>query len=93
MESLRNILPDVFAYDHSNYAKHMTVMRGKMLNLEESHPNIYREFVAGNFYVQLSPHSFSRVEANKVIEATMNQNTKTPDGFKSFSTKTNTVNR
>ena len=76
LESLRNILPYVFAYDHLNYAKYMTALLGEMLNLEQSHPNIYREFVAGNFCVQLSPHSFSRVGADKVIETTISRDRK-----------------
>ena len=86
LESLRNILPYVFAYNHLNYAKYMTTMLGEMLNLEQNHPNIYRKFVAGNFCVQLSPHSFSRVEADKVIETTINRDTKKPGGLKGFST-------
>ena len=76
LESLRNILPYVFAYDHLNYAKYMTALLGEMLNLEQSHPNICREFVAGSFCVQLSPHSFSRVGADKVIETTINRDRK-----------------
>ena len=54
---------------------------------------IYQEFVAEDFCVQLSPHSFSRVETDKVIETTINWDTKTPGGLKGFSTKINTVNR
>ena len=34
--------------------------------------NIYQEFVAEDFCVQLTPHSFSRVETDKVIETTIN---------------------
>ena len=68
-------------------------MLGKMLNLEQNHPNIYQEFVARSLCVQPSPHAFSRVKADKVIETTINWDTKTLGSLKSFSTKINTVNR
>ena len=55
----------------------MTATLGEMLKLEQNHQNTYLEFVAGNFCVQLSPYSFSRVEAGKVIETTINRDTKT----------------
>ena len=93
LESLRNILPYTFAYDHLNYAKYMTAMLGEMLNLEQNHPNVCREFVAKNFCVKLSPHSFSSVEADKVIETTINRDTKTSVGLKGFSMTINTVNK
>ena len=61
----------------------MTAIPGDLLNLEQSHPNTYREFVAGYFCVQLSSHSFCRVEAGKVIETTINRDTKTLGDLKS----------
>ena len=71
----------------------MTSMLGGMLNNEKNHPMIYQEFLAGNFSVQLSKNTFGRVEADKIIETTINKDTKTPGGLKGFSTKINTVNR
>lgn len=59
----------------------MNVMLGEMLNLEQNYPNICLEFAAGNFCAQLSPHSFSRVEADEAIETTINRDKKTPGGF------------
>ena len=66
---------------------------GEMLNLKQNYSYTYREFAAGNFCVQLSPNSFSRVEADKVIETTVNWDTKTSGGLKGFSTKSIKVNR
>lgn len=37
----------VFPYNNLNYATYMTAMLGKMLNLEQNHPNIYQKFEAG----------------------------------------------
>ena len=81
LESLRNILLYVFAYNHLNYVKYMTAMLSEMLSMEQNHPNIYREFVAGEFCVQLLPHFFSRVEVGNVIETTINWDTKTLGGL------------
>ena len=41
----------------------------------------------------MSKKTFGRVEADKIIETTINKDTKTPGGLKGFSTKINTVNR
>ena len=69
-------------------------MLGEMLNLEKNHSMIYQEYVAGNVSVQLSTrNTFGRIEADKVIETTINKDTKTPGGLKGFSTNVNTVDR
>ena len=51
--------------------------------------NIYQEFVAEDFCVQLSPHPFSRVETDKVIETTINWDTRTPGGLKGYTNQHN----
>ena len=53
----------------------------ELAHLENDFPDIYREFEDGNFSVQLSPDNpFGRMEADKVIETTINKDTKTPGG-------------
>ena len=48
-----------------------------MLNLEVDHPEIYDAIVQGNFSVQLNEDNIlGRMETNKVIETTINKNTK-----------------
>ena len=54
IECLRDVIPYAFAYDHHNYARYVTVMLGDMLSLPDDFPEIYQEFVNGNFTVQLS---------------------------------------
>ena len=52
-----------------------------MINLKENHPAIYNEFMRGNFSVQVSDNNpFRKLEADKVIETTIDRDTKTPDG-------------
>ena len=59
-------------------------MLGEMLNLELNQPSsIHKEFMQGNFSVQLSSaNTFGRLEADEVIETTINIDSKCPGGLK-----------
>ena len=79
IECIKLILPYTFAYDHVNYARYLSAMLGDMLQLPKRFPNVYNEFLSGRFVAQLTDGSkFSRVETDKVIEMTLNKDTKTP---------------
>jgi len=91
IECIREIIPYTFAYDNLNYARYLSAMLGDMLSLPTDFPEIYEEFVRGNFAAQLSYNKFSRSETDKVIEMTLNKDTKTPGGVTGFSTNDNAV--
>lgn len=93
LECIRDVIPFAFAYDHINYARYLSVMLGDMLSLEEDFPEIYRQCCQGNFAAQLTDGVFSRVETDKVIEMTLNKDTKTPGGTTGFSTNIGAVQR
>ena len=94
LESYRDMIPYTFAYDHLNYAKYLTPMLAELSNLEVTHPDIYQEFANGNFSAQVSStNSFGRTEMDKLIEVTINKDTKCPGGLKGFSTNIHQVNR
>ena len=79
VECIRLIIPYAFAYDHINYARYLTSMLGDLLKLPTEFPDIYEEFLHGNFVAQLTEGTkFARVETDKVIEMTLNKDTKTP---------------
>ena len=81
VESIRSILPWIFAYDRQNYARYLTLHFMDLLNLEENYPSVHCEFIKGSFAVQMSSDNpFGKMEADKVIETTMNRDTKTPGG-------------
>ena len=85
VECIRLIIPYAFAYDHINYARYLTAMLADFLKLPTEFPDIYREFMDGNFVAQLTDGTkFSRVETDKVIEMTLNKDTKTPGNFYQF---------
>ena len=94
MECIRSIIPYTFAYDNINYARYLTAMLGDMLLLPADFPEIHSEFMDGNFAAQICDHSkFSRVETDKVIEMTLNKDTKTAGGCTGFSTNINAIKR
>ena len=81
IESIRRFLPWAFAYDRQTYARYLTLHLMEMVNLEENHRCIYDDFMKSNFSVQMSDNNtFGRLEADKVIETTINKDTKTPGG-------------
>ena len=81
VESIRSILPWVFAYDRQSYARYLTLHFMNLLNLEENYPSVHCEFIKGSFAVQMSSDNpFGKMEADKVIETTMNRDIKTPGG-------------
>ena len=94
LECIWNILPYTFAHGNINYASYLTAMLADMLQLPEDFPEVYKEFMNGNFAAQLTDGSkFSRVKTDKVIEVTLNKDTKTPGGCTGFSTNVNAVKR
>ena len=79
LECIRSIIPFTFTYDHVNYARYLPALLGEMLSLEDGYPYIYERFKAGEFSAQLSDESsFSRCKTDKVIEMTLNKDTKPP---------------
>ena len=94
LECIRRIIPYAFAYDNINYARYLTYMLGDMLQLPMDFPEIYEQFMEGNFAAQICDnHQFSRIETDKVIEVTLNKDTKTPGGCTGFSTNVNAVKK
>ena len=52
-----------------------------MLNLDTAHPDIYKEFLNGNFAVHQSlKNNFGKLEPDKVIKITINKDIKIPGG-------------
>lgn len=68
-------------------------MLGDMLTLETEFSKIYNQFLQGNFTAQITEGVFSRVETDRVIEITLNKDTKTPGGTTGFSTSLGAVQR
>ena len=94
LELVRSLLPRTFAYDRYHYARYLTLHFVDMLSLESDHPEVYHEFINGNYTVQISSsNTFGRVEADKTIEKTINRDSKTPGGTTGFSAQHDAVQR
>ena len=87
-----------FTYYHINYARYLTYFLDDMLQLNKSFPGIYEQVIVRNFAAQLSSKLFShklfsRIETDKVIQMTLNKDTKSPGGTTGFSTIVGVVQR
>ena len=92
-ETIRDVIPYCFAYDNINYSRYLTVMLADMTAVENDFPDVYQQFCNGHFTTQLSEHPFSRMEPDKVIEVTINKETKCHGGTSGFSRKSHAVKR
>lgn len=49
LESLRDAAPYAFAYENVHYARFLTTILCKILQLKDTHPEVYQSFMEGNF--------------------------------------------
>ena len=83
---LQRMLPWMFAYDHTNYSRYMTIYLWDMIQLHKEHPIADAELNMGGFAVQrCAGHAFSQIPVDQTIEQTVNRDTKTPGGIIGFS--------
>ena len=65
-----------------------------MLSIPEEFPDVHQEFMKGKFAAQLlANRKFSSSETDKLIEMTLNKETKSSGGTTGFSTNENDVKR
>lgn len=67
-EVLLQLMPWVFALDHIHYARNLPVHLRDMLALEELHPAIHKEFIAGRFVGQKTNNAFSSIALDQMHE-------------------------
>ena len=68
LEAFAAMLPWLIIYDHTNYAKWGPVYLAEMKNLENTAPEVYAEFMNGNFVVKGSKRRFNQVPADQSTE-------------------------
>ena len=59
IDALTNIIPWFFALGHTNYVRWIPVHLRDMVALEDKHPYMFAEFMAGNFTVKKTTHAFA----------------------------------
>ena len=66
------VCDELFAWfhvmDHINYARWLPVHVRNMVQLADTHPQVYAEFLKGNFVVQKSSHKFSLIAKDQCHE-------------------------
>ena len=68
VQCLLQIAPWLFALDHTHCAMWLTVHISDMVNLNTTHPEVYRQFVSGNFVVQKTKNVFSAMAIDQCNE-------------------------
>ena len=68
VESLSKLMPWLFALDHTNYARWLSVHIRDMVQLESIHPEIYHEFYSGSFVVRKTQRKFSSIAMDQLHE-------------------------
>ena len=61
VKSLQNLIPWFFSLDQTHYARWLTVHIRDMRSLNETHSNIFAEFISGNFTVSKCHKNFSSI--------------------------------
>ena len=63
-------------YDRTNYARYVPLYTLDMLQLPETHPDIYNRLMAGEFAVQLTKdRMFSSIPHDRTLDVTINKDT------------------
>ena len=66
--SLEQIVPWMFAFDHTHYARWMSIFINDLKLLPSRHSTIYEEFCKGDFTVQKSRKLFSSMAEDQAHE-------------------------
>ena len=66
--SLTWLMPWVFAMDHINYVRWLSVHIHDMCNLHEKHSSVYEQFCAGSFVVTKTQQPFSSMALDQLHE-------------------------
>ena len=67
-QSLIKLAHLIFALDHHNYARWLSIHIRDMMNLKNIHPDIYREFSSGFFVVNKTSNRFSGISIDQAHE-------------------------
>ena len=76
IDSMQQILPWMFALDHTNYARWLPVHLHDMKTLDIKNPQVYKSFVEGRFVIAKSARRFSALpidhaheQNNKIVKS------------------------
>ncbi|CAG9770258.1 unnamed protein product [Ceutorhynchus assimilis] len=67
-DSLREALPWIFIFNHSNYARWLTIHLRDLEELPTKAPDVFKEFSSGNFVVRKTSNPFSALGVDHAHE-------------------------
>ena len=68
VDSLTKIVPWFFALDHTNYARWIPIHLRDTVSLDIKHPDVFAQFLAGNFAVKMTTRAFSVIAIDQAHE-------------------------
>ena len=68
IQTLLNLVPWLFAFDHVNYSRWLPIHISDMVNLQTTHPEVYNEFMKGHFAVNKTNRVFSAMAMDQCHE-------------------------
>ena len=72
IHSLYNISSLFFTFNHHNYARWLLVYRNNLLNLQNTYPQVYKDFRSDCFVPKRTSKQFSCVPVDLTLEQTIN---------------------
>ena len=81
LQSLREMHPFLAAAGHNNYTKSLALFIPRMIDLEQTHPDVYRAFMNGLFPVRRSDGVWSRIFTDLFIEQVLMARIKSTGGL------------
>ena len=77
IEEIQNMLLFVVAAKHTKYMAFLPLYRNEIKDLPQTHPEVYNEFINGNFTVQLKQGKADGVWSDLALEQTYHKEGKT----------------
>ena len=68
LSSFAAMLPWFAVYGHTNYTRWGAIYLADMKNIEETHPDIFTEFVNGSFVLKKTGHRFNQISTDQALE-------------------------
>lgn len=93
LSSTAAMIPHFFAMDRTNYARWMPIYLADMHKLEVRHPNVFKEFSAGNHSVSRSQQPFAECWTDMSLEQSFNLDSKSKGGIVGISRREDAVER
>ena len=62
------MLPWFAIYNHTNYTRWGAIYLADIQNIEDTNPDVYAEFVQGNFVVKKTGHNFNKISTDQALE-------------------------